>query len=575
MRRFAALYVELDASTAAADQVAAMLCYFAQAPPEDAAWAVYFLAGGRPRQTVPAALLRGTACREACLADWLFDECLGAVGDLAETIAHVLPPAAQPSDLSLADWAGQRLPSLKGLPPERTSEQLAHWWRELDWAGRFVLTRLIGGGFRAGVSLPRVQQALADHVGLDPKRVAERMVGYTGARAVPTAQRYGQLLARAGEAVADTGQPYPFFPAQELDLPPDEFPSRLGPVADWLVEWMHHGLRAQIVKRAGQVWIWSRGDELVTERFPDVAAQALAWPDGSVLDGHLLAWPAQGSGSLALLQQRIGRKTVTKKLLAEVPVVFMAHDLLELAGRDLRARPQHERRAALLEWAAGTALRVSPEVAATDWPALTALHAQARGRGANGLMLKHRQSAYGCGRANDAGEDDPAGQTWWQWKAETLRVHGVLIYAQAGHGRHASGYTDYTFAVWSRTPADAAEAQAVVDAIEQREPARPGALQLVPVAKACPGSGAGLDAGLDDIALRAVDGVIRATTVESFGPVRSVKPTLVVELGFEGIHRSARHKSGLALRGPRMLRLRQDTPLHEADTLQRLQALLG
>jgi DNA ligase-1 len=562
MRRFAALYGELDASTATAAKVAALVRYFAEAPPGDAAWAVYFLAGGRPRQTVPTALLRATACREAGLADWLFEECYQAVGDLAETIAHVLPPAAQVSDLGLAAWVEQRLLPLRGQPPERIGEQLAQWWRELDWAGRFLLAKLIGGGFRVGVSKLLVQRALADQAGLDPKRVAERMMGYTDARALPTAQRYEQLLARDGEPAAapDTGQPYPFFLAHALDLPPQEFAARLGPAAGWLAEWKYDGIRAQVVKRAGRVWIWSRGEDLVTERFPEVVAEVQAWPDGSVLDGELLVWQAQRPGSFALLQQRIGRKTVTKKLLAEVPVVFIAYDLLEHAGRDLRSRPQHERRAALVGLASVMALRVSPEVEAADWPALAALRALSRERGVEGLMLKHRQAAYGAGRTKAEG-------TWWKWKIDPMSVDCVLIYAQAGHGRRASVYTDYTFAVWSRTPADAAEAQAVVAAIERREPARPGALQLVPFAKAY--------SGLSDAEFRDVDRVIRATTLESFGPVRGVKPTLVFELGFEGINRSARHKSGVAVRFPRMLRLRPDKPLHEADTLGQLEALLG
>jgi DNA ligase-1 len=386
---------------------------------------------------------------------------------------------------------------------------------------------------------------------------------------VPTAQRYGQLLARAGEAgepggAADTGQPYPFFLAQALDLAPAGVPSRLGPVTDWQVEWKFSGLRVQVVKRAGQVWIWSRGDELLTGRFPEVVAQALAWPDGVVLDGELRVGQGPRPGPLALLQQRVGRKTVTKKLLAEAPVAFMACDLLEHAGQDQRARPQHERRAALLGLAATTGLRVSPELEAADWPAVAALRAQAREHGAGGLMLKHREATYGSGRTHAAGP-------WWKWKIDPMSVDCVLIYAQAGPGpsRRAGDHADCTFAVWSRPPAGAAEAQAVVEALERREPARPGALQLVPVAKAR------LDAALSEAEMGHVDSVIRATTLERFGPVRSVKPTLLFELGFEGIHRSARHKCGLALRLPRLLRLYPDKPLHEAGTLVHLQGLPG
>jgi DNA ligase-1 len=570
MRRFAALYAELDASTSTAAKVEALVRYFAAARPEDAAWAVYFLAGGRPRQTVPTALLRATACKEAGIADWLFEECYQAVGDLAETIAHVLPVAVQLGDVGLAEWVEQRLLPLRGQPPEVVGQRLAQWWAELDWAGRFLLAKLIGGGFRVGVSKLLVQRALAEHGGLDAKRVAERMMGYTDAKALPTAARYQALLAgaagegaeagAAGTPVRDAGQPYPFFLAHQLDVPAAEMPARLGGPADWMVEWKYDGIRAQIVKRAGQVWIWSRGEELVTERFPEVETLARGLPDGTVLDGELLVWKDQRPAPFALLQQRIGRKTLTKKVLADAPVAFIAYDLLERDGRDLRALPQQQRRDELEALLAGTAWMAAPQVGGDDWPALALLRAQSRERGVEGFMLKHRQAAYGAGRTKADG-------TWWKWKIDPMSVDGVLIYAQAGHGRRASVYTDYTFAVWNRAPADAAEAQAVVDAIERREPAAPDGLQLVPFAKAY--------SGLTDAEFREVDRVIRNTTLENFGPVRSVRPTLVFELGFEGINRSTRHKSGIAVRFPRMLRIRHDKPLHEADTLAHLELLLA
>jgi DNA ligase-1 len=574
MQRFAALYAELDAGTSAAAKVQALARYFAAAPPEDAAWALYFLAGGRPRQTVPAALLRATACREAAIDDWLFEACHQAVGDLAETIAHVLPVARRPGDLGLAQWVHDRLWPLHGQPPGVVSPQLAQWWSELDWAGRFLLTRLIGAGFRLGVSKLLVQRALAQHAGLDAKQVAERMVGYTDARSMPSAAAYLALLSRGAEPGAparDPGQPYPFFPAQPLDLPAGDLPARLGPVADWMVEWQYDGLRAQVVRRAGRVWVWSCGDELVTEHFPEVAELARSLPDGTVLEGELLAWQGGRPAPLAQLQRRIGRKAPTRRLLAEVPVAFIACDLLERAGTDLRALPQQQRRAALEALLEGSSLRPAPQLAAApglDWHELAALRAGSRSRGMAGLMLKHRLAAYGTGHAQ-------AGGTWWQWQAEPMSVDGVLIYAQAGHGRRDGLFTDYTLAVWSRAPAGAAEARAVVEAIERREPAVPGALQLVPFAKAGPALAAERTAGLTDAEFREVDHVIRATTLETFGPVCSVRPTLVFELGFEGIHRSARHKSGLALRSPRLLRLRAGKPLHQADTLARLQALLN
>jgi DNA ligase-1 len=569
MEAFAALYSQLDASTATRDKVAALRDYFAGAPSPDAAWAVYFLAGGRPRQVVPTGLLRALACREAGIPEWLFEECYQSVGDLAETIAHVLPPPQGTSTLGLAVWVEERLLPLRGLSPEEQAQRVAQAWRELDTPGRFLLIKLIGGGFRVGVSKLLVQRALGEHAAIDAKLVAQRMMGYTDAKAMPSAARYEALLQAAGEpdaerSAADAGQPYPFFLAHALDGEAAGFEPRIGPPSRWFVEWKYDGIRAQIVKRAGQVWIWSRGEELVTERFPEVVALAQRLPDGTVLDGELLVWKEGRPAPFSLLQQRIGRTTLTKKVLADAPVNFIAYDLLEWAGTDRRALPQHERRSLLEAALGGTALMLSPTESLADWPAYAALRTQARERGVEGFMLKHRDAAYGTGRRKQEGI---AEGTWWKWKIEPMTADGVLVYAQRGHGRRASVYTDYTFAVWNRTPRDEAEAQAVVNAIERREPALEGALQLVPFAKAY--------SGLTDTEFAEVDRVIRANTLEKFGPVRSVKPTLVFELGFEGINRSPRHKSGIATRFPRMLRIRHDKPLWEADTLQTLEALIG
>ena len=571
MKDFARLFAELDASTATLAKVDALKRYFARAASDDAAWAVYFLAGGKPRQVVPTALLRALACRVAGIGEWLFEESYQAVGDLAETIAHVLPPPRRHSELGLARWVEDRLLPLRGLSPIEQAERVAAYWDELDAAGRFLLIKLIGGGFRVGVSKLLVQRALAEHAGIDAKIVAQRMMGYTDASTLPGAARYDALLAPLGEPGAaggasegTSGQPYPFFLAHPIDADPADFDTRLGAPSDWLVEWKYDGIRAQIVRRAGQVWIWSRGEELVTERFPELDAPARALPDGTVLDGEIVVWKDDRPAPFNLLQQRIGRKTLTRKVLADAPVGFIAYDLLELGGQDLREQPQSERRARLEAlWSERAAWRLSPLQRADSWSALAALRGESRERGVEGFMLKHREARYGTGRRK---QDDLAAGTWWKWKIEPLSVDAVLIYAQAGHGRRASVYTDYTFAVWSRPPRDAAEAQAVVDAIERREPAQPDALQLVPFAKAY--------SGLSDEEFKRIDRVIRQTTLEKFGPVRSVKPTLVFELGFEGINRSTRHKSGIAVRFPRMLRIRDDKPLHEADTLQALESLL-
>lgn len=582
MKQFSQLFTELDSTTSTNEKVDALQRYFAAATPADAAWAVYFLAGGKPRQVMNMGLLAQLACDEAGIEAWLFDECYQAVGDLAETIAHVLPQAAQTSDVGLATWVEERLLPLRGMPPEQIAPLVRAWWRELDDTGRFLLTKLVGGGFRVGVSKLLVQRALAAHAGIDAKRVAQRMMGYTDGKVMPSAQRYAALVAQAEEGVherVDEGQPYPFFLAHQLDGPSEVFGSQLGPVSDWLVEWKYDGIRGQVVKRAGRVWVWSRGEELVTERFPEIVALAQPLPDGTVLDGEILVWqeegPSTGSGEgpstdseqgpgrpapFSLLQQRIGRKTLTKKILADAPVTFMAYDLLEQGGTDLRGVPQRERRARLESLLAGTRLKISPIETAASWPDFAARRARSRELGVEGFMLKRLDAAYGTGRTKADG-------LWWKWKIDPMSVDCVLVYAQAGHGRRASVYTDYTFAVWNRAPADKGEADAVLDAIARKEPPQPGALQLVAFAKAY--------SGLTDEEFRQVDAIIRRTTIEKFGPVRSVRPSLVFELGFEGINRSGRHKSGIAVRFPRMLRIRHDKPLHEADTLQRLEVLLN
>jgi DNA ligase-1 len=567
MRNFARLFAELDASTATLAKVDALKRYFASAASEDAAWAVYFLAGGKPRQVVPTALLRALACRVAGIGEWLFEESYQAVGDLAETIAHVLPPPRRRSEVGLAEWVEQRLLPLRGAAPLDQAERIAAYWDELDTAGRFLLTKLIGGGFRVGVSKLLVQRALAEGAGLDAKLVAQRMMGYTDATLMPSAARYDALVVPESSTggTDGSGQPYPFFLAHAIDAPLAEFDTQLGPPTDWLVEWKYDGIRAQIVRRGGAVWIWSRGEELVTERFPEIEVLARRLPDGCVLDGEIVVWKDDAPAPFNLLQQRIGRKTLTKKVLAEAPVAFIAYDLLEAGATDLRDLPQGQRRQRLEELLREHPLiHLSPLQVRASWRELAALRDESRSRGVEGFMLKHRDARYGTGRRK---QGDLAGGTWWKWKVDPLSVDAVLIYAQAGHGRRASVYTDYTFAVWSRTPRDADEAAATIDAIARREPPAPDAVQLVAFAKAY--------SGLSDEEFREVDRVIRKTTLEKFGPVRSVKPTLVFELGFEGINRSTRHKSGIAVRFPRMLRIRSDKPLHEADTLQTLEALLG
>ena len=546
MKRFALLYRELDASTATREKQAALQRYLQDAPALDAAWAVYFLAGGKPRQTVPTRQLRELARDLTGLPEWLFEESYQTVGDLAETVALLLPPARDPVERGLAEWLVQHLLPLRGQPPETLAEALRAQWDVLPDDQRLVYFKLITGGFRVGVSRLQVTQALAAVAGVDAKRVAQRLMGYTATGRHPTADDYRALIAPESAAESSpslSGQPYPFFLAHPFNESVEQFDQLLGPPADWQIEWKWDGIRAQLVKRAGQVWLWSRGEELVTDRFPELAAAGQALPDGTVLDGEILVWRDDQPQPFSDLQKRIGRKTIAPKMLRELPVVLLSYDLLEHGGQDWREHPLHARRealSALLSSLNHPQLPISASLSGPGWRELASLREQARGRGTEGFMLKQTESRYGVGRTKAAG-------TWWKWKIDPMSVDAVLIYAQRGHGRRASVYSDYTFAVWD-APAEQADRK------------------LVPFAKAY--------SGLTDAEMAKVDAIIRQTTVESFGPVRSVRPTLVFELGFEGISRSPRHKSGIAVRFPRMLRWREDKPVAEADTLQTLSMLL-
>lgn len=562
MKAFAELYAELDATTSSNAKLAAMQAYFAQAEPHDAAWAVYFLSGGRPRQLVPVRILRELAVEVSGLQPWLFEESYQSVGDLAETISLVLAENPHSSDAGLAEWIEDKLLPLRGETPEYLSRQLPALWAQLDRPSLMLCIKLITGSFRVGVSKLLVTRALASMAGLDSKRVAQRLVGYTDLSNRPSAASYLKLIApeSSDEHAQRGGQPYPFFLAHALSQPVEEFETLIGPASDWQIEWKWDGIRAQVVKREGRLWIWSRGEELVTERFPELEVLVHGLPDGTVIDGEIVVWKSTHPRTedafdpqsteppavqpFALLQQRIGRKNLDKKILEDVPVVVLAYDLLEWQGEDWRNQPQAKRRAQLEEVIArcnSPVLLPSPVLTGSDWFDLARQREASRRLGVEGMMLKARDALYGVGRTKDMG-------VWWKWKVDPFSVDAVLIYAQRGHGRRASLYSDYTFAVWDGPPESS-----------QRS--------LVPFAKAY--------SGLTDEEMRQVDSIVRKTTVEKFGPVSSVKPSLVFELGFEGIALSRRHKSGIAVRFPRMLRWRQDKSVDEADSLATLQDLLA
>jgi DNA ligase-1 len=495
VRRFAALYDALDSTTSTNAKVSAMQAYFAAAPPADAAWALFFLTGGRLKRLIAPRLLAVWGCERARVPGWLFEESFGLAGDLAETIALLLdtdrsgrPAPGEPPALS--ELIDRRLLPLRDAPEEEKRAAVLALWDSLDRREIFLLDKLLTGELRVGVSGTLAIRALAQHAGLPPVTVAHRLMGSWQ----PSAAAFAALVALEG-GDSDLSRPFPFFLASQLE----EAPESLGERGAWLAEWKWDGIRAQIVRRGGGAFLWSRGEELITDRFPDLSGAWAALPEGSVLDGEVLALERGAPMPFSVLQRRIGRQKLTPGILAQAPAAFMAYDVLELGGADRRAEP---------------------------------LRAQARERGVEGLMLKRWDSPYRHGR--------PRGD-WWKWKIEPYAIDAVLVYAQPGHGRRATLMTDLTFALWNGG-------------------------ELVPVAKAY--------SGLTDEEIDRLDRWIRQHTVERFGPVRAVEPVHVFELHFEGIAESSRHRSGVAVRFPRIARWRTDKKPPEANTLDDLRALI-
>ncbi|HYW30876.1 MAG TPA: ATP-dependent DNA ligase [Gemmatimonas sp.] len=528
MHRFAMLYDTIDATTATGAKVAALAEYFRGAPPADAAWAVAFLTGRRPKRLVRAPDLRTWAAQVAGIPDWLFEECHAQVGDLAEAISLLLPEREQDDDAPFAWWVEERLLPLARMDAAEQRAALLDAWTRLTGTSRFLFNKLLTGSFRVGVSDGLIVRALAETSGLPAATIAHRLMGQWE----PRAEWFTSLIGTE-TTDADWSRPYPFYLAYPLENAPDS----LGDVADWQAEWKWDGIRAQLVRRRSRTFLWSRGEDLLTGRFPEIDAAAEWLPDGTVLDGELLAWRNGAPLPFSELQRRIGRKTIGKKLLADVPCHLLVYDCLEADGVDVRERPMRARRelaeAIVARMPAGAPFSTSPLLAADDWNDVTRFRASARDAVAEGLMLKRRSSPYGVGRR--VGD-------WWKWKVQPLSVDAVLVYAQAGSGRRAGLYTDYTFAVWDDD-------------------------KLVPFAKAY--------SGLTDAEIRKVDAFVRRNTLEKFGPVRTVKPELVFELAFEGIQESTRHKSGIAVRFPRIARMRPDKPASEADSLVTVRAMLN
>ncbi len=528
MRLFVELYESLDRTTSTKAKVAAMAAYFRRAPPGDAAWALFFLTERKVKRLLPSRVLWELTAELTGLPDWLLQHCYAAVGDGAELIALLIggePGAASRGGLSLEEWMRERVLPLRDMDLRAQARVLRGYWAALGTDEIFVLNKIITGEMRVGASATLAIRALAEVAGVSPAVMTHRVMGDWQ----PSADFFAGVLA-ADQGAPPDSHPYPFFLASPLEGEP----AALGSRPEWQVEWKWDGIRAQLVRRKGRTWIWSRGEELVTDRFPEIAAAATRLPADSVLDGEVLAFRGEVL-PFAVLQRRIGRQKLTPQVLAEAPLAFMAYDLLEEDGHDIRDRPLSERRRrldALLEAAASPALRASPVVEGGDWDELARRREESRSRRVEGMMLKRLSSPYRTGRRKG---------DWWKWKIAPFTLDAVLLYAHPGHGRRASLFTDYTFAV------------------------RDGET-LVPMARAY--------SGLSDAEIAELDAWVRRHTRERHGPTRVVEPTQVFELAFEGLQRSNRHRSGVAVRFPRILRWRKDKPAPEADTLESVRALL-
>ena len=527
MRRFSRLFAELDETTSTNDKRRALWRYFAQAPPRDAGWAVFFLTGQTVKRLVPRRDLRAWTLEASGTPEWLYEECLEAAGDFGETLALLLDGPGRPGfgEETLSDFVEKELLPLATQTAGERRRTLRRWAERLSGTELLMALKLALGEFRVGVSRTLVESALARWLDVPQAVVAHRLMGPW-----QPSDDFVLRLRDEGRAEESRARPYPFFLASPLE----EEPAELGPVSDWLVERKWDGIRAQLVRRGRECFLWSRGEESLIEQFPEIVAAGMELAPGTVLDGELVAWDpaADRVGPFSFLQTRIMRKKATLDFAARVPVRYLAFDLLERKGRDLRAKPLRERRAALEALNRPPILGISPPLSVGSWAQAAQLRARSREERTEGLMLKRLSSPYRAGRRRG---------DWWKWKIGPLTVEAVLIYAQTGHGRRANLFTDYTFGLWSGS-------------------------QLVSVAKAY--------SGLSDAEIAELDRWIRSHTVERFGPVRAVEPFHVFELGFEGVWASPRHKSGLAVRFPRMLRWRRDKKASEADKLETLRALV-
>lgn len=527
MKRFAELFLQLDQTNKTNVRVEALKSYFLSAPDEDKIWVLALFTDRRPPSIFKSRQVHAWALEQSAVPEWLFYECYSSVGDQAETISLILPaPQHSSEERSLNQWF-RSMQALRNASDDEKRAFLIEAWTTMSRYEIFVFNKLLMGSFRIGVSKTLVIRAVAEAAGLEVPVVAHRVMGDWD----PAVNTFHELIHRPNEH-DNLSQPYPFYLAHAIDHDLEA----LGNPSDWFAEWKWDGIRSQVIVRNRQLYVWSRGEELITDKFPELHDLLQFLPDGTVLDGETLCYTEGRPMPFSVLQTRIGRKNLTKKILKDAPVVFMCYDILEWRGEDIRGHAQELRRKQLEDLynspSPPVAFKLSPVISFSKWEELRELHLQSRSKAAEGFMLKRKSAQYQVGRRKG---------DWWKWKIDPLTIDAVLVYAQKGHGRRTELYTDYTFAVWDEG-------------------------KLIPFAKAY--------SGLTNEEIREVDKFIRQNTLEKFGPVRTVKPQLVFEIGFEGISKSTRHKSGIAVRFPRILRWRHDKPVADADSLAALKELL-
>lgn len=533
MKNFANLIKSLDSSNKTTIKVNALTEYFKNASPEDKVWTIAILSHRRPPRPVNTTLLRLWANELANIPMWLFEESYHIVGDLAETIALIIPATKDHSEKSLTEYL-QEIIALKKKTDEEKRAYLHENWLALNYYERFVFTKLITGSFRIGVSQKLMTRALSKAENVDEDALAYKLMGNWD----PNKVTFQELI--LDEKSSDyLSKPYPFY----LAYPIEGEVSDLGSPQDWSIEHKWDGIRSQTIIRENEIFVWSRGEELVTDKYPEFQSFVGIIPNGTVIDAEILAFPEGEIGTFNDLQTRIGRKTTSTALLKSNPVILKAYDLLEWEGIDIRNKPYQERRNLLEKLYESVKekklpLYLSERKNLNSWEEIVEERMRAREMRSEGLMIKHKDSIYQVGRKKG---------DWWKWKLEPLVIDAVLTYAMRGSGRRSNLFTDYTFALWQDN--------------------EKGIRELVTFAKAY--------SGLTDAEFRKVDDFIKKNTVDKFGPVRSVTPELVFEIGFEGIALSKRHKSGVATRFPRILRWRLDKKIEDANSIEDLKAMIN